>query len=71
MLKLHTEALGEQAAEIRLTLDELAREGARRRLAAALQAEVAGYLEQYRGERYKRGQARVVKNGRAQLKSPS
>jgi hypothetical protein len=32
MLKLHTEGTGEQAGEIRLSLDELAREGARRML---------------------------------------
>ncbi|MDP9347552.1 MAG: transposase [Gemmatimonadota bacterium] len=65
MLKLHTQAPEEQAGEMRLSLDELAREGARRMLAAALEAEVAGYLERHRGERDEQGQALVVKNGRA------
>ncbi len=35
MLKLHTEGAREQAGEIRLSLDELAREGARRMLQEA------------------------------------
>ncbi len=65
MLKLHTEAPEEQAGEMCLSLDELAREGARRMLAAALEAEVAEYLERHRGERDEQGQALVVKNGRA------
>ncbi len=65
MLKLHTQAPEEQAGEMRLSLDELAREGARRMLAAALEAEVAEYLERHRGERDEQGQALVVKNGRA------
>ena len=33
------------------TLDTLAREGARRMIAAALEAEVASYIERYRAER--------------------
>jgi transposase-like protein len=64
MLKLHTEAAGEQGAQ--LGLDELAREGARRMLAAALEAEVSAYLERHRGERDEAGHALVVRNGRAQ-----
>jgi hypothetical protein len=40
------------------TLDELAREGARRMLAAALEAEVATYIEAHREARDERG--RVV-----------
>jgi hypothetical protein len=70
MLKLHTQAPEEQAGEMRLSLDELAREGARRMLAAALEAEVAEYLERHRGERDEQGQALVVKNGRARARSP-
>ena len=43
------------APEILQTLDELAREGARRMIAAALEAEVEEYLAQLRGERDERG----------------
>jgi putative transposase len=68
MLKQHTQAPEEQAGEMRLSLDELAREGARRMLAAALEAEVAEYLERHRGERDEQGQALVVKNGRARAR---
>jgi hypothetical protein len=39
------------ASELRLDLDELAREGARRMLAAALEAEVDDYLTAYAAER--------------------
>jgi putative transposase len=38
-------------AELRLDLDELAREGARRMLAAALEAEVDAYLAAHAAER--------------------
>ena len=46
-------------------LDELAREGARRRLVGALEAEVTAYVERHRAERDERGHAQVVRNGRA------
>jgi putative transposase len=56
----------EQArAELRLDLDELAREGARRMLAAALEAEVDDYLAAHAGERDERGRRLVVRNGHA------
>src|SRR5690606_10719346 len=42
-----------------------AREGARRMLQAALEAEVAAYLVRHRGERDEAGHALVVRNGRA------
>ncbi len=48
-----------------LDLDELARQGARRMLAEALQAEVQDYLETTRGERDEHGRALVVRNGHA------
>lgn len=48
------------------TLDELAREGARRMLEQALQAEVMEYVERHRGERDERGRALVVRNGYAE-----
>jgi putative transposase len=47
------------------TLDELARAGAQRMIAAALQIEVDEYLARYRGERDAAGHALVVRNGRA------
>jgi transposase-like protein len=46
-------------------LDVIAREGARRLLAAALEAEVAEHLEAARGERDDNGHAMVVRNGHA------
>lgn len=46
-------------------MDELAREGARRMLVAALEVEVGEYLDAHRGERDAEGHALVVRNGRA------
>jgi transposase-like protein len=46
------------------TLDTLAREGARRMIAAALEAEVASYVERFRAARDEDGRAAVVRNGR-------
>ena len=48
-----------------LDLDEIARRGARRMLAEALEAEVHEYLEATRGERDEHGRALVVRNGHA------
>lgn len=50
----------------RLSLEDLAREGARRMLMAALGAEVAEYVAAHSSERNERGRAMVVRNGRAQ-----
>lgn len=44
-------------------LDELVREGARRMLAAALEAEVAAYVDAHAGEVDERGRRLVVRNG--------
>jgi putative transposase len=56
----------EQArAELRVGLDELAREGARRMLAAALEAEVDDYLAEHAAERDEHGRRLVVRNGHA------
>jgi hypothetical protein len=49
-----------------LALDELAREGARRMLVHALEAEVAAYIERHRGERDENGRALVVRYGHAE-----
>ena len=51
--------------ELRGDLDGLAREGARRMLAAALEAEVEDYLAAYAAERDERGRRLVVRNGHA------
>lgn len=47
-------------------LDDLAREGARRMLVHALDAEVASYIERHRVDRDEHGRALVVRNGRAE-----
>ena len=47
-------------------LDEIVREGARRMLAAALEAEVDAYVEAHAEERDERGRRLVVRNGRAE-----
>jgi putative transposase len=52
-------------AELRIDLDELAREGARRMLAAALEAEVDAYLAAHTTERDEHGRRLVVRNGHA------
>ena len=51
--------------EIAVTLDELAREGARRMIAAALRAESDQYVERFARERDEDGRRLVVRNGRA------
>src|ERR1700712_3624220 len=48
------------------TLDELAREGARRMIAAALEVEVEQYITSFVGEIDEAGKRLVVRNGRAQ-----
>ena len=50
------------------TLDELAREGARRMLVKALEEEVADYIERFRDERDAEGRALVVRNGKARTR---
>ncbi|MGH7230906.1 MAG: transposase, partial [Nitrospiraceae bacterium] len=51
--------------EIAVTLDDLAREGARRMILAAWDVEVAEYLARHRAVRDERGHAVVVRNGQA------
>ena len=48
-----------------MTLDELAREGARQMLVSALEVEVADYVGRHRTERDTEGHALVVRNGKA------
>jgi putative transposase len=63
MHRVHQEEKARE--ELMLDLDELARAGARRMLAQALEAEVEAYLEAARDERDEDGRALVVRNGRA------
>jgi putative transposase len=51
--------------ELRLDLDAIVREGARRMLAAALEAEVDDYLAAHAAERDEAGRRLVVRNGHA------
>ena len=51
--------------ELRVDLDEIVREGARRMLATALEAEVDAYLAAHTAERDERGRRLVVRNGHA------
>ncbi len=55
----------EGADQVRVGLDELAREGARRMIAAALEAEVVDYVERFAEELDEDGRRLVVRNGRA------
>jgi hypothetical protein len=56
---------GEDDEGIRVTLDELAREGARRMIAAALEAEVDEYVCSFTDELGEDGKRLVVRNGHA------
>lgn len=69
MLKVHTTASSGLEEEVGApTLDEIARAGARRMLLAALEAEVAEYIERHQQERDANGYALVVRNGRARAR---
>jgi putative transposase len=57
--------VGEGDEEIQVTLDQLAREGARRMIAAALRAEADEYVERFSDEVDDDGHRLVVRNGRA------
>ena len=63
MLRVATDAQAQD--ELRLDLDQLVREGARRMLAAALEAEVDAYLAGHAVERDEGGRRLVVGNGHA------
>lgn len=61
MLKVVQEENGSN--ESASQLDEIVRAGARQMLAAALQAEVAAYIEAFRDEVDRHGRGMVVRNG--------
>jgi putative transposase len=60
-----TTLLNKLENDMPVPIDELVREGARRMLQAALEAEVADYLRRHQVERDEEGRALVVRNGRA------
>lgn len=68
MLKVVRDGAQRQADELGLSLDDLAREGARRMLAAALEVEASAYVERFRSERDPDGRALVVRNGKARAR---
>jgi putative transposase len=65
MVDIRTLPVPESSDQIALTLDELAREGARRMIAAALRAEADEYVAGFVDELDEHGYRLVVRNGRA------
>jgi putative transposase len=68
MLKVVGNEATQEETDGRSLLDEIAREGARRMLMAALETEVAAYLEKHREERDDDGHALVVRNGKGRTR---
>jgi putative transposase len=68
MLKVVEKQDEREAGRELLLLDEIAREGARRMLIAALKAEADEYIERHRSERDEQGHALVVRNGRGRAR---
>ena len=69
MLNLVTAIPSIRPEDVRLSLDEIAREGARRMLIEALQAEVSDYIDQHKDLRDEAGKRLVVRHGKAQTRS--
>ena len=68
MLKVVGSEAVQDEVDGRSLLDEIAREGARRMLVAALETEVAAYLEAHGDERDDEGHALVVRNGKGRTR---
>lgn len=66
MLELITNDVEGKMPEVTQTLDELAREGARRMIIAALELEVEEHIDKMRHLRDEQGHALVVRNGKGQ-----
>jgi len=64
MLKVMDSADAKEEAGLLTDLDEIARQGALKMLATALEAEVSAYVDTHRGDRDERGHAQVVRNGK-------
>jgi putative transposase len=67
MLRVHVDEAA--TAELSVGLDEIVAEGARRMLAAALEAEVEAYISSCRGELDEHGHRLVVRNGHGLARS--
>ncbi len=65
MVDVRRLSVGEDNEIVAVTLDELAREGARRMIATALEAEVADYIERFAEDRDEDGRRLVVRDGHA------
>jgi hypothetical protein len=65
MTNVRTLSVGDGDEEMQVTLDQLARVGARRMIVAALRAEADGYVERFNDEVDEHGHRLVVRNGRA------
>ena len=63
MLTVVPDPAGRDSAGSSSLIDEIVREGARRMLAEALQAEVNAYIARFAGERDEQGRRLVVRNG--------
>ncbi len=69
MYKIATNNEEGQVPEITQSLDELARQGARRMILAALELEVEQYVQALRHWRDEQGHAMVVRNGKARQRT--
>jgi putative transposase len=69
--KSTTDDVQGQVSPIRQSLDELAREGAQRIIAATLELEVEEYIQRLRHLRDENGHALVVRNGKAEPRTVS
>jgi transposase-like protein len=65
MTNVRTLPVGDGSEEMQVTLDAIAREGARRMIAAALRAEADEYVDRFAEEVDEDGHRLVVRNGRA------
>jgi transposase-like protein len=65
MTNVRTLGVGDGNEEMRVTLDAIAREGARRMIAAALRAEADEYVDRFADEVDEQGHRLVLRNGRA------
>ena len=68
MLRIQDPPRETKEEEVGTVLDQIAREGARRMLAEALEEEVSDYIERHREQREESGHASVVRNGRARAR---
>jgi len=66
-----TDGFSGQIAPVTQSLDELAREGARRMILVALEVEVEQYIEELRHLRDENGHALAVRNGKAESRTVS